>query len=475
MKRFRFFISFCVATSLFACGESGVENQKVSAKKETSTASPTSGRKSPAYPKKSKARRSVLENGMVLVVLRQPSLPFVVINMSFKAGSIYDPPQKAGTASLTADLLTEGTKKRSSQEISEAIDFVGGSLSSSAGVDFAGVNLTVLKKDVEVGMELLCDIILNPVFDPKEVKRQKAQVRASLIEEKDDPRMVAAKAINKLIYQNHPYRYPANGSLETIPDIARKDIAAFHSKYYLPNNAVFVAVGDITESEARRFIEKYMGKWKKAPLSLAEIKAPKPVEGRIAKLVDKELTQATILFGHLGIRRDNPDYYALKVMNYIMGGGGFASRMMTKVRDEQGLVYAIYSYFAAAGHSGSFKASAQTKNENANKVIDAVIKEIEKMRSEHVSEKELQDAKDYLTGSFPLKLDTNAKVAGFLVNIENFNLGYDYFDKYPEYINAVTREKVLEVAQKYLHTDSYRLVVVADQKKAAVETVRKQH
>ncbi len=347
---------------------------------------------------------------------------------------------------------------------------MGGSLGSSASVDFASANLTVLKKDIEVGVELLSDIIINPVFDPEEVKRQKDQTIASLIDEKDDPRMVAAKAVNKLIYGDHPYRYPATGSLETVPNITRDDLIAYHRKYYLPNNALLVAVGDITESEAGELIDKYFGEWKKLPLSLPEVEAPKPVKEKVGQLIDKNLTQATIILGHVGVRRDNPDYYALKVMNYIMGGGGFASRLMTKVRDEQGLVYSIYSYFAAAGHAGSFKAVAQTKNENANRVIEAIVKEVNLVRSELVSEDELKSAKDYLTGNFPLKLDTNAKVAGFLVNIENFNLGYDYFDKYPEYINAVTRQKVQEVARKYLHPDRYCLLVVADQEKAAVIT-----
>lgn len=469
MKRLPLFISIILLLPLLACEKIPEEPQKVSPQKETSAARSLPSPESEITPRRNKAKRSVLENGMVLVVLQQPSLPFVVVNMSFKAGSVYDSPQKAGIASLTADLLTEGTKTRTSQEISKAIDFVGGRLNSGASVDFASVNLTILKKDIEVGMNLLSDVILNPVFDPKEVKRQKAQVIASLMDEKDDPRMVAAKAINKMIYKNHPYRYPANGTLETIPNITREDMIAFHKKYYLPNNALFVAVGDITETEVRQLIDKYLGDWKKAPLTLPKIEQSEPVTEKAAQLLQKDLTQATILWGHQGIRRENPDYYALIVMNYILGGGGFASRMMTHVRDEQGLVYGIYSYFAAAGHSGSFKVSAQTKNENANRVIEAIIKEIEQMRIELVSEEELKSAKDYLTGSFPLKLDTNAKLAGFLVDIENFNLGYDYFDKYPQYINAVTREKVLEVAQKYLHPNRYCLVVVADQKKAAVK------
>lgn len=465
----RFLISLCVILSVVACEKVPEEPPAVTDNKKT-TDSPTPTVHPAPPPPKTKASRTVLDNGMVLVVLRQPSLPFVVVNMSFRAGCLYDPARKAGLASLTADLLTEGTISRSSQEISEAIDFVGGSLSSSASVDFAGANLTVLKKDIEVGMELLSDIVINPVFDPEEVKRQRGQVIASLIDEKDDPRMVGAKAINKLIYQDHPYRYPAKGALETIPNITRDDLIAYHSKYYIPNNALLVAVGDITESEARQLIDKYFKDWKKAPLDLPEIEAPKPVQERVGQLIDKELTQATIILGHVGVRRDNPDYYALKVMNYIMGGGGFASRLMTKVRDEQGLVYAIYSYFAAAGHAGSFKAVAQTKNENANRVIEAIVEEINLMRNEPVTEDELKSAQDYLTGNFPLKLDTNAKVAGFLVDIENFNLGYDYFDKYPEYINAVTRQRVQEVARKYLHPDRYCLLVVADQEKAAITT-----
>jgi zinc protease len=319
-------------------------------------------------------------------------------------------------------------------------------------------------------MELMADIILNPVFDPREVKRQRDLVIAGLMDEKDDPHKVAGKAINKLIYGGHPYRYPANGSLETVPNITREDMIGFHRKYYAPNNAVLVAVGDITETETRDMVARYFGEWAKSSFPLPEIKKPEPVDEKVAQLIGKELTQATIMLGHVGIRRDNPDYYAVQVMNYIMGGGGFASRLMTDVREKQGLVYAIYSYFAAASNSGSFKAFAQTKNENATRVIEAIVKEMERMRSGLVSEKELRSAQDYLTGSFPLKLDTNAKVAGFLVDIENFNLGYDYFEKYPQYINAVTRQKVLDVAQKYLHPDRYCLVVVADQEKAAVKT-----
>ena len=468
MKCISFFVSFCFALFVFTGGVSAEESPKTSVGEEN-PATTSSGRGEPkTAATRDKVRRLVLENGMVLVVLRQPSLPFVVVRMSLKAGSIYDPPRKAGTASLTADLLTEGTKTRSSQQISEAIDFVGGSLGSGAGVDFAAINLTVLKKDIEMGMELMADIILNPVFDPSEVKRQKDQVLASLMDEKDNPRKVAVKAANKLIYAGHPYRYPANGDLETVPNINRDDLISFHKRYYIPNNTIFVAVGDIDQTEARQLIEKYLGKWKRGPLSLPEIKAPELGGETVVKLIKKELTQATIILGHLGIRRENPDFYAVKVMNYIMGGGGFASRLMTHIRDEQGLVYGIYSFFPAASHSGSFKVSAQTKNENANRVIEAVVKEIKQMGHEMVSEKELKSAKDYLTGSFPLTLDTNAKVAGLLVNIENYNLGYDYFDKYPQYINAVTRQKVLEVARKYLHPDRYCLVVVADQEKAAV-------
>jgi zinc protease len=184
--------------------------------------------------------------------------------------------------------------------------------------------------------------------------------------------------------------------------------------------------------------------------------------------INKDITQANIMLGHLGITRDNPDFYAVVVMNYILGGGGFASRLMDNIRDNKGLSYDVHSGFAANKYSGSFMAGLQTKNVSANAAIEEVLKEINRIISEPVSDKELADAKSYLAGSFPLRIDSNNKIAALLISIEHNNLGLDYADNYRKFIEAVKQDDVLRVASKYLNTKDYVLVIVGDIAKAAL-------
>jgi zinc protease len=181
--------------------------------------------------------------------------------------------------------------------------------------------------------------------------------------------------------------------------------------------------------------------------------------------IDRDLTQANIIIGHLGIRRSNPDYYAISVMNYILGGGGFASRLMTRIRDDMGLAYDVHSLFASNRDRGIFRAGVQTKNESAKTAIAVIIEEMKRMQGESVSDEELKDAKAFLTGSFPRRLDTMGKIANFLALTEFYGLGIDYDKRYPEYIGAITQEDVMRVAQKYLNAHVYVLVIVADLEK----------
>jgi zinc protease len=185
--------------------------------------------------------------------------------------------------------------------------------------------------------------------------------------------------------------------------------------------------------------------------------------------IDRDLTQANIVLGHIGISRENPDYYAVSVMNYILGGGGFSSRLMQSIRDSMGLAYDVHSFFRPYKESGTFEIGVQTKNESAQIALDEISKQLERIRKEHVSDEELSEAKSYLTGSFSRRLDTNRKIADFLASVEFYNLGDDYVKKYADYINAVTKEDVLRVAQKYLDPEQYILVVVANQKKAVLK------
>ncbi|MFQ5646953.1 MAG: M16 family metallopeptidase [bacterium] len=416
----------------------------------------------------SRPERMVLDNGLVLIVLEQHALPFVVMELSVKAGSVFDPPGKSGLASLTADLLNEGTGKRSALQISEEIDYVGGSLSSGGGLDYAEMNLKVLKKDLSTGFELLSDCLTNPAFSQKELERVRKETIASIIEQKDDPHSVAGKAFKKLVYPGHPYRFSPEGEEDTLPEITRNDVTGFYKKYYHPDNALLVVVGDTDSREIKGLIKKYWSGWKKEKTDFPQIPEIKRQTSKKIKLVNKQLTQATVILGHLGIKRTSPDYYSVYVMNYILGGGGFSARLLTEIRDKQGLAYSAASYFAPSVYTGSFQAFVQTKNATTNQVIEATLKEMKKIQESPVTEQELKDAKSYITGSFPLKLDTNAKIAGYLSYIEHYNLGLDYFQKFPDYINRVTIEDIQKAARKYLDPEYFQLVVVADQKKAAV-------
>ena len=410
------------------------------------------------------ADKEVLPDGLVLLHTERNALPIVKVVLAIKAGSITEPAEKAGLANLTADLLNEGTTRRSSKEISDAIEFVGGDLSTSGGADYITVTLSVLKKDVEVGFDLLSDIVINPVFSDDEIKRRKAIIKSSIIQQKEEPGIVASKAFNKAVFGDYPYGRPVEGTEESLDAITRRDIIDFHREHYAPNNAILSVVGDITKGELRSLLEKYFKGWAKRGIVEKPLPALGPVTGpRIIK-IDKDLTQANIILGHLGIRRDNPDYYAVSVMNYILGGGGFASRMMDNIRDNKGLSYDVHSFFSASKYAGSFQAGLQTKNRTAHIAVKEILKEMERIRTEPVTDKELSDAKSYLTGSFPLRIDSNSKIASFLVAVEFYDLGPDYVDRYKKLIDSVTKDDVLRVAKQYLNTKDYVLVLVGNMK-----------
>jgi zinc protease len=415
------------------------------------------------------AERFLLPNGLTVMHSENRSLPIVMVTMIVKASQVDVPAEKSGLADLTASLLREGTTQRNSQEISELVDFLGASLGASAGKDYSTAGLAVLKKDVATGFELLSDIVRNPVFPQEEVERTKLRIKGLLRRQEEDPSFLAERAFIREVFGTHPYGRLVQGTQETIDSIERKHIVDFHSAYFLPNNSILSVSGDITRAELIALLERYFGMWQKKPVPETESPPIAPEKTKQVVTLHRDLTQATLLLGHVGVRRDNPDYYALTVMNYVLGGGGFSSRLMQSVRDRMGLVYDIHSFFSAFREGGAFRIGLQTSNESANTALEEVLRQLDKMRQEGVSEQELSDAKSYLIGSFPRRLDTNRKIADFLATVEFYDLGIDYAEKYPEYIQSVTREDVLRVAKKYLLNEDYVLVMVADLEKAKLK------
>ncbi|MEW6675803.1 MAG: pitrilysin family protein [Nitrospirota bacterium] len=411
-------------------------------------------------------KRTVLPNGLTVLHSEKHNLPIVMITLLVKASPLNEPKEKAGLANLTVELLTEGTKNRKSNDISEEIEFIGASLDASVNDSYTTVTLSVLKKDINKGFELFSDILLNPVFPEEEIERKKELIKGSLRQREEEPSFLAGRAFKKEVFGEHPYGRLIEGSAETISAIKREDLSKFHSDYFLPNNSILSVVGNLTTDELDFLIKKYLSEWKKADLTSKISNRPNEKKSKKVVKIDKDLTQANIILGHLGISRDNPDYYAVSVMNYILGGGGFSSRLMQRIRDEMGLAYDIHSFFTPNKEEGIFQVGVQTKNESANTAVYEILSQIDRIRKEKVSDQELSDAKSYLTGSFPRRLDTNRKIADFLVSVEFYNLGLDYVEKYPSYINSVTKDDVLRVAHIYLDPENYVIVVVANQKKA---------
>jgi zinc protease len=414
-------------------------------------------------------KRKVLDNGLILLISERHNLPVVKVSLGINAGNLMEPAEKAGLSSLVASLLTDGTTSRTAEQISESIEFVGGSIGASGGGDYNSASLSVLKKDIALGFELLSDIILHPVFPEDEFEKKKQRVKGSLRAREEDPDFLASREFTKTLFGDHPYGRLISGTAETIDNIKREDLVEFHSTYYVPENSVMSVVGDIEPEEVEKLLDTYFSKWdtkKSMNTSLPHLEANRKKQ---TIKIDKDLTQATVRLGHVGVSRDNPDYYAISVMNYILGGGGFASRLMQNVREEKGLVYDISSYFNADRLGGSFQLTFQTKNESANVAIEEVLEEIKKIRNNPVTDRELADAKAFLTGSFPMRIETSSRIANFLVAVEFYDLGVGYIDDYPVFINNVSKDDVLRVAKKYLDPEQFILVVVANQDKAGLK------
>ncbi len=415
-----------------------------------------------------KPSRTVMPNGLTVLTLDQPFLPMVTINILVKAGSVKDPEGLAGLSSMVAEMLDEGTKTRNATTIAQQIEFIGGELKFSGGEDFSAGTLRVLKKDIDVGFPLLADVLMNPIFPEREVERVRSEVLGELQGEGDQPSILADKAFDAIVFGKHPYGRPANGTPKTVSQIARKHLVQFHRAYYDPNNTVIAVVGDIRDARALDLIKKHFGAWAQRSSPQDKIPSPPALSQPMVKVIDKNLTQANIILGHIGIERANPDFYAVSVMNYILGGGGFSSRLVNRIRDELGLAYDVDSGFQANVMPGPFTVRLQTRNATAKQAIASVIEEVKRIRTDRVSDQELADAKAYLIGSFPLRLDTTVKLSALLTLIELHGLGLSYFEDYPKAIAAVTIDDVLRVAQKYLHPEAVAVVAIARQAEAQI-------
>ncbi len=413
-------------------------------------------------------QRTVLSNHLILLASEEHSLPFITLQLLIDSGSRRDPSGEEGLAYLTAKGLLHGTSKHTINQINEELDFMGASLSSSTGRDYATVGLRVLKKDLDKGLDLFMEVLSQPIFPEEEIHREVEKTLAAIQSEEDRPEEVAEKAFVKALFLNSPYAHPVLGTKESVSGLTRGKVVQFYRSYYHPNNAVLTVVGDMSREEIKTRLIPRLEKWAVGETPKLPFKTAFEKEQKTLK-INRPITQANIILGNAGLSRENPDFYAVTVMNYILGGGGFSSRLMDQIRNKRGLAYSVVSFFDPGKYPGSFQIVLQTKNSSAKEAISLSLQQMERIQKELVSDKELEEAKKYLIGSFPMRLDTQSKLANFLTQVEYYRLGLDYPKKYPSLIRSVSREDVLRVAKKYLHPDKYVLVIVANLNEAGLE------
>ena len=406
---------------------------------------------------------------MVVLLSEEHSLPFVTLQLMIDGGSRQDPKDKEGLAFLTARGLLLGTLKQDVLAINEALDFIGASLNVSANKDYASINLRVLKKDLEKGLGLLADAVRRPAFPEEELRKEAHKILGAIKSAEEDPGEVAEKIFYKTVFQDSPYGHPVEGTKESVPKLTREDVFRFFKTFYVSNNAILAIAGDITLEEVRGQIIPLFAEWPENPIPKSNLNQNFAKKGEVLR-INRDLTQANIIIGGIGVERSNPDYYALTVMNYILGGGGFGSRLMDEIRSKRGLAYSVGSFFDSNKFQGAFQMVLQTKNASAREAIALSLKQMEQIRKEPVSTEELRRAKNYLIGSFPMRFNTQGKLVNFLSQVEYFGLGLDYPEKYPILIQSVSREDVLRVARKYLHPEQTIQVIVGNLKEAGLTT-----
>jgi zinc protease len=406
------------------------------------------------------AHREVLDNGMTLLLLEDHRLPVVYVEASLRTSARkLQTADKAGLASLMGSLLDEGTANRTGQQIAQAIEDVGGSLSMGAG----GGSVKVLKPDLDLGLELFFDCLTRPAFPKDAFERLQKQQLADIADSELQPDERASTVYAEMIYGKHPYGLNANGTIKSVEQLTPEDCKALHQKLFVPNNVILAVVGDFDRKDMIARIKKATVDWKKKDLPKVEL----PAVTKPAKFTEKivtmpEAAQLYFYMGHVGIRRDDPDYYKLLVMDYVLGvGPGFTDRLSAKLRDRLGLAYTVRaSITASAGDEpGTFTCFIGTRPEEYERVKKLFLEEIEDIRFKPASAEEVEDAKKFLLGNLPFRFINHEGVAGMLLQIERHGLGLDYVDKYKKAVAAVTPEDVLAAAKK--HLDPARMIVVA--------------
>ncbi|HYI01462.1 pitrilysin family protein [Hyalangium sp.] len=401
-------------------------------------------------------------SGLQVLTAERGPLPLVSVRLVLRAGSTVDPKDKHGLADFTVRLLRRGTTSMRSDEIDEAVEFVGASLATGVSEDLMSVFVTTPAEHFPAMLSVLGQLVREPLFPEKEVELARDRVLAQFSNDLDDPGTVADRAFNRALWGDHPYGHDVGGSASHVRTFTREDVVRFHRERLGPKGALLVVVGAVKPEVVAAEAEKAFGGWTQ-PDQLEPTAAPL-VEG-IARagqilIVDKpDQTQSQVRIGGPGYRLGHPDYFPSTAMNIALGGG-FTSRLVNEIRVERGLSYGVGSYFDAMNAGGTFAISTFTKTASTREIIDVALGEVAKVRTGGITPKELKSAQTYLAGLYPMRTETNDSVASILADIRVHGLGDDWVEKFRDRLRAVTPKQVKEVAARYLFPKAPAIVVL---------------
>ena len=410
--------------------------------------------------------RFSLPNGITGIALRDKRIPHLVIGVTVRRGAAIEPLEQAGLAGYMAELMERGAGDLDSLALAEKVDGIGATLAVSSTWDATTVSVSGLSRDVDALFEILSDVVLRPRFDPEEADKARAESLAGLEQAKDDPRTLVGWHAERAVFEGHRYGIPLVGNAETV---ARLDAAAarsFHESLFVAANAIVFAAGDFEPTDLDRRVRQAFGAWEagSVPPPVGPPELPAPPSRRIVVVDKPDLGQARIVVSHGGLRRADPRRTAAGLMNGVLGGSGFSSRLMKSVRAEEGLTYGVSSGFGLRRRPGPFLVSTFTKVPTTRQTLDLVLAEIERMKTEPPDGAELADAKSLQVGSFALGLETSGRVVRSLVSLDVYGLPADTLDTFRQRVRAVTAGTVEEMAVELLHPDRAAIVVLGPAK-----------
>jgi len=411
-----------------------------------------------------KAERVLLKNGIPVYLLQDHELPIVTISALIHTGSVYDPADKSGLASLTGSQLRGGGSQTLTPAVVDAeLEFMASSVESSFGSDLGAVTLTSLTKNLDRTLQIFNDLLFYPKFDEKRLEVARRQALEAIRRQNDDPKELADRELQKMMYAGHPLGNVPTAA--TISSIKRSDLQAFHRRFVRPDTMILTVSGDFDRSALLATLNRLVGSVPAAgALQKPEITQVNLQFVPAVLHAQKQVNQSVIRLGHLGITKDDPDLYAIRVLDFILGGS-FTSRLMMEIRTNQGLAYNVGSHFDVGRRfTGSFTAETETRAEATAKTIALMTTIINSVRTAPVTEQELKLAKDSIVNSFLFGFTTPNSIVSQQARLEFYGYQSDYLDRYRERIAAVTREDIQRAARKHLHPDAFKLVVVGDQK-----------